>query len=451
MNVDKLKSKLLVKFPLFGSIVSHLKILEDKDCYCNGQPTAATDGNNIYYHPDFMNNITEEEQLFTLAHEVCHIAFNHIFRSENKDVETWNIAADSVINALLQSEGLKMPEGGVDIPEAINHDVEEMYQKLLKDEDFQKNKGNNHQLSDSHDRWSKAIEDNKNEVNQGQTKEETNSQEANKNSIIQKAMDKILGKKSENDNKINNQNKEKEQEKQIKEQINKIAQLGENKVFKQNKIERKKQLEELRNAITQSAISTGGHTNASLLNVENIGIASPLIDWRLLLREAANYNVDWTYKNASIEDGIITPYLEDIPISVTEIVLDTSGSINQVLLKNFLRECKNIFLHSKVRVGCFDTRFYGFEEIDSVDDIDNITFKGGGNTDFNAAVNAFSTRAENKIIFTDGRALMPDKAIDAVWIVFGNKRISPKGGKVIYIDQEQLEKLNAFYSSSKHR
>jgi len=36
---------------------------------------------------------------------------------------------------------------------------------------------------------------------------------------------------------------------------------------------------------------------------------------------------------------------------------------------------------------------------------------------------------------------MPEKAIDAIWIVFGYRNIKPKGGKVINITEEQLRKL----------
>ena len=68
-------------------------------------------------------------------------------------------------------------------------------------------------------------------------------------------------------------------------------------------------------------------------------------------------------------------------------------------------------------------------------------FYGGGGTDFEVAVNAFTKRVENKIIFTDGEASMPRTPIDAIWIVFGGERINPKGGKVIQIDDEQLERL----------
>ena len=68
----------------------------------------------------------------------------------------------------------------------------------------------------------------------------------------------------------------------------------------------------------------------------------------------------------------------------------------------------------------------------------------GGGTDFDVAVNAFSRRVENKIIFTDGEADMPEKAIDAIWVVFGNKNINLKGGKVIYINELQLRSLYNF-------
>lgn len=72
-------------------------------------------------------------------------------------------------------------------------------------------------------------------------------------------------------------------------------------------------------------------------------------------------------------------------------------------------------------------------------------FQGGGGTDFNVAVNAFSRRVENKIIFTDGEAPMPEKAMDAIWIGFGEDKIKPKGGKVITITRRQLERLCRFH------
>ena len=49
---------------------------------------------------------------------------------------------------------------------------------------------------------------------------------------------------------------------------------------------------------------------------------------------------------------------------------------------------------------------------------------------------------KTKIIFTDGDAYMPDMPLYAIWIVFGGIQINPKGGKVIQIDDEQLDRLS---------
>ena len=98
-------------------------------------------------------------------------------------------------------------------------------------------------------------------------------------------------------------------------------------------------------------------------NINNVGVSKPLITWKMFLRDAIKQDFDWSYRNATVEYWVFTPHLEGISIPETEIVLDTSGSINEELLRNFLRECKNILHTSKVKVGCFDTKFYGFYDI----------------------------------------------------------------------------------------
>ncbi len=102
--------------------------------------------------------------------------------------------------------------------------------------------------------------------------------------------------------------------------------------------------------------------------------------------------------------------------------------------------------NASVKVGCFDTVFYGFTEIKDVTDIDSLPFYGGGGTDFNIAVNAFTNRVENKIIFTDGLSTMPSTSMDIIWVVFGNQKINPPGGRVIYIDSDDLNNLYNYIS-----
>lgn len=474
-DIAALKRKMLVKYPFFGSVVASVDYKENKDI-----PTAGTDGETIYYNPKYLESLSVEEQTFIFAHEVCHIAFNHILRSEGKDPELWNIATDGVINQFLKRDGLKMALGGVDMAEAINYDAEQLYDKLLqeKQQRQQQSSGssqgeNGQQQSQSQQQTgdSQNQEDQKQDSGAGQSGDEQqqsqqqnssnsgNSQEEDKSkqdvghdthSMWEKAVKKHKEQQEKSDKKeslldklLGKDTKEKEKSELEKKQ-EELESMGEKDAFKKNLEDKKKQLEELKEAISKQASQAGTSTNRDVRTVNDIGTAKPIVDWRYVLREAIKYDVDWSYKNATLEDGVVTANLEEQPMPETEIVLDTSGSINEVLLKNFLRECKNILQHTKLKVGCFDTEFYGFHEIRTEEDIENMRFEGGGGTDFDVAVGAFSRRVENKIIFTDGEASMPDMPLDAIWIVFGGERINPKGGKVIHITPEQLDRLYSY-------
>ena len=463
-DIAALKRKMLVKYPFFGSVVASVGYKENEDI-----PTAGTDGETIYYNPKYLESLSVEEQTFIFAHEVCHIAFNHILRSEGKDPELWNIATDGVINQFLKRDGLKMATGGVDMAEAINYDAEHLYEKLLQEKQQRQQQ---QQTGDSQNQEQNQEDQKQNSSNSGNSQEQDkqsqeqsgggsgkDSQEEDKSkqdvghdthSMWEQAVKKHKEQQEKSDkkesllDKLLGKDKKEKEKSELEKKQEELEGMGEKDAFKKNLEDKKKQLEELKEAISKQASQAGTSTNRDVRTVNDIGTAKPIVDWRYVLREAIKYDVDWSYKNATLEDGVVTANLEEQPMPETEIVLDTSGSINEVLLKNFLRECKNILQHTKLKVGCFDTEFYGFHEIRTEEDIENMRFEGGGGTDFDVAVGAFSRRVENKIIFTDGEASMPDMSIDAIWIVFGVEKINPKGGKVIHITPEQLDRLYSY-------
>ena len=468
-DIETIKRKMLVKYPFFGSIVANVDYKEN-----NAIETAGTDGDVIYYNSNYLNSKSIEEQTFTFAHEVCHIAFNHILRSEGKDPYLWNIATDAVINAFLKEDGLKLSEGVVDMEDAINYDAEELYEKLLKEKEKQQenqnqqnDSGENSQSNDSQEQSQDSQSQDSQEQSQNSnsnsgkedasedkdsSKEENNDVGHDTHSMWKDAVKKHKDKNSDSDDdldKNNTNNQEEQNEKKTKQE--EIEELGEKESFKKNQEEKRKQLEKLKETLSQEAMNPGNTTNGDIRYIKDIGRAKSIIDWRYVLKEAINYDVDWSYKNATIEDGVVTANLEEQQVPETEILLDTSGSISENLLKNFLRECMNILSHSKLKVGCFDTEFYGFNEIRTENDIENMKFQGRGGTDFDVAVNAFSRRVENKIIFTDGEASMPKIPMDAIWLVYGNSKIEPKGGRVIQIDDEQLDRLRFDYYETKGR
>jgi predicted metal-dependent peptidase len=108
------------------------------------------------------------------------------------------------------------------------------------------------------------------------------------------------------------------------------------------------------------------------------------------------------------------------------------------LLRWFVRAVKGLLQQDAVvRVGCFDTRFYGFQDVASEEDIEKLALQGSGGTDFNAAVAAFTGDAETRIIFTDGYAEMPQERCDAIWLVYSSTPIHPVGGRVIYVEKPE--------------
>ena len=126
-DILSLKKKLLVKYPYFSSVLLKVKFVESMSV-----KTAQTNGKVIMYNPIFMNKLTLDQQLFILAHEICHIAFNHINRCKNKDERVWNLATDAVINAFLKKDGLKLVKSAIMVEDAINYDVESLYEFMMQ-------------------------------------------------------------------------------------------------------------------------------------------------------------------------------------------------------------------------------------------------------------------------------------------------------------------------------
>lgn len=385
-NIEDLKLKLLIKYPFWSSILTNVTYIEREDI-----PTADTDCNSVIrYNPNYLNSLNEKQQLFVLAHEVCHIAFNHFERGKGKDPYTWNIATDAVINDLLAKiDKFCLAPDVVQINDAILSDSEEIYEKIMNGD-------------------------------------------IDKNQIIGKRDSKgnIIGHASHDNWDSSNSNIENDFKNKY---------VNEKEFFQENQKMKKKLFKKMLEQLSEEA-SMQQDANNNKFEIDNLNTTSSVkLDWRTLLSNNSYCGEISSYSNSFIEDYVLTPgIIEDIT-PVTEILLDTSGSINRELLRLFLKECKKVLKYSKIKVGCFDTKFYGFKNIFSEKDIDDFVFHGGGGTDFDVAVNSFSHGNINRVIFTDGEADAPQRAVSALWIIYGKQVIYPKGAKVVNISLNDLK------------
>ena len=190
--------------------------------------------------------------------------------------------------------------------------------------------------------------------------------------------------------------------------------------------------------VVHSKAEEGGTQEISL---DDPGLAAAVAGLAEMLEPSMQVDFDW-FPGGTIRDGLLRYDFKPYPVARAEILLDTSASVDAALLRWFVRAVKALMRQDAVvRVGCFDTRFYGFQDVYTEEDIEHLALQGSGGTDFTVAINAFTGDAENQIIFTDGYAEMPEQTCHAVWVVYGTMPIHPKGGRVIYVrPSEEKEK-----------
>ena len=375
-NINSVIDRTLIYFPIFKILINNIHFIEN-----NSVETACTNGNTIYYNSSFFQNLTKDEQVFIIAHELMHITLKHLSRLEERDMEIWNYATDAVINQILRKNGLPLVKGVIDCSDAISFSAEEYYEMVKNRPDceeimskYRHDKQEN--TIATHEHWNKELAE---DLTEGLSD-------------------------------INEHN---------------ITEINKRLIHDQN--------QEYINEITIQEPTTA--------NLGSVGNTSPIIDWKSFLQRKKKkvFSADYNLHNGFFdEDGIYKYPYELIRKSNIEILIDTSGSVDDELVKAFLKECKNIFDDYVIKVGCFDTNFYGFQDIKKKEDLDDFVIEGRGGTNFSTAVNSFSKKASIKIIFTDGYAEMPKCSSDVIWVVYGNTKINPMGGRVFYVDQNSL-------------
>ena len=121
---------LILRYPFIGSLLMRMDIVPVRDRRVR---TACTDGTKVYFDIDFLSNLTNEEQIFVLGHEVYHCVLSHLVRLQSRDPQLFNIATDKEVNNLLKQDGLT-PPANLLFPEGdeVGKNAEMIYELLLK-------------------------------------------------------------------------------------------------------------------------------------------------------------------------------------------------------------------------------------------------------------------------------------------------------------------------------
>ena len=338
--------RLLMNKPFFGQLATRLRI-EDASEYI---PTAATDGRRLLYNNEFVSRLTDGELDFLIGHEVLHCVYDHMQAREDRDARLYNAAADFNINMELVKQKVGDP---------IGEDKLDGGKMCL---DWKYDGWNSYEIYDD-------LKQNQKEA-QG----------------MDVHLELSEGEDGEGE--------------------------GKGLTVSMTEEERKALADEIKQATIQAAQGAGGEVPDAVKRMIN-ELVAPKLDWRDVLRTQLESSLksDFTFMRPSKRSGeVIFPGMnKDEELNVC-IALDTSGSISQEMLRDFLSEVQGImdqYNSYRVHILQFDTNVYGAEDFLSDDGRTMAEYEltGGGGTDFDVV---FRYMEENSIdpdqlvMFTDG-------------------------------------------------
>lgn len=99
------RSALIYSQPFFGTLALNLLMVETEEI-----DTFATDGRRMLFNAECVARCSDEELIWSWAHEVEHNALHHCTRRGARQHPLWNVACDHAVNLNLDAAGFKTPE-----------------------------------------------------------------------------------------------------------------------------------------------------------------------------------------------------------------------------------------------------------------------------------------------------------------------------------------------------
>lgn len=400
--IDKLitaRVGLLLKAPFFGNLATRLK-LANADVWC---PTAATEGRHFFYNSEFINRLSLKECEFLFGHEVLHVVYDHMGRRGEREPRLWNIADDYCVNAdLIQ---YRIGEKITKVPILFNSkyegmSAEEVYDDLYKNAD---------------------------RIDIGKLQE--------------MLLDEHIDGEGDDDGEDNDDG-------------NKPG-TGRPRLT----VEEKKAIrDEIKEAVLAAAQAAGaGNVPGNVQRM--IGrLTAPQIGWRELLQQQIQSIIksDFTFARPSRRgwhmDAILPGMRPEETIDVC-VAIDTSGSISNDDLRDFLSEVKGImdsYHDYRIKVLTWDTKVYNPQDFtaDNNTDISEYEPGGGGGTDPHCVwewLKENDVQPKKLIMFTDYQFFgwNPEQVqdyCDTVWIIKDNERAEPEFGIWAHYDDSNSNK-----------
>lgn len=389
--IKKAKLGLSFKDPFISAVALCCNFVEDKQV-----KALATNGMDILYNPEFVFKHNKDEIMWCIAHEALHLILGHTYRGKamSASSETWNKAADMVVNSLLDDQGIGDPlEDSTKCPKEYRGlTTEEIYQKLIvKNPPSPKGNGSG------------------------------------------KGNGKGKGNNNNNGNNGNDDNNQDPLSNDIKESADSST---------------AKELEEKHRSLIEHAKQMGGDNYGGGFAKEMREIIdelfNPKVPWKKLLRnfcsDLVKSDYSWARPNRRYQDMYLPSISGMNPaLKNANVYVDVSGSVSDDMVAEFMNEVwylkKSLNLND-VNICGFSTELSKKTLIKSKKDLPN-GFSSTGGTDIEPVINdIIEQNAKINIIFTDGYFDQSPVSMlkqNTFWIIYDNPRYIPSKGKVTHI------------------
>jgi len=129
-GLRKAKANLVLDHPFFGALALKLNYVPTTNVdYMH------VDGVNLFYNPEKISELNEEQLLGGIAQNVMHCALGHIVRREDREQAKWDRACDHAVNIILNDcKDIQLPPKSPCDMQYKNMAAEVIYNKL-EDED----------------------------------------------------------------------------------------------------------------------------------------------------------------------------------------------------------------------------------------------------------------------------------------------------------------------------
>ena len=160
------RMRILNHHGFYGLLLMHMQFSLATDL-----ETASTDGNRIYFNPDFLEQLSDSELDFVMMHEILHVVLRHCMRTGDRQHRRFNIACDIVVNSIILQEN-SMDRSSITLSawgesmhlapngqEGASYTAEEVYEMLppMKELPANTSDGDGDRW-DSHDKWAEDAD-----------------------------------------------------------------------------------------------------------------------------------------------------------------------------------------------------------------------------------------------------------------------------------------------------